>query len=143
MFIVNLGKAIAMSYDHKPENSEEEARINKAGGRVSSEGRVDHGLNLSRAIGDHCYKLRKDLSDREQMITALPDIKTLSLNSDDEFMILACDGIWNSMSNQKVVDFIRPRLKEGKKKLSEICEEVCCSYCSLVFIYLCFVFLDV
>lgn len=125
---MNLGKAIAMSFDHKPSNSKEEARIKKAGGHVSSYGRVDGGLNLSRAIGDHCYKLRKDLSDREQMITALPDIKTLTLNSDDEFMLLACDGIWNSMSNQKAVDFIRPRLKEGTKKLSEICEEVCCLF---------------
>lgn len=43
-----------MSEDHKPEDEEEYARIKKAGGTVSS-GRVDGGLNLSRAIGLYSY----------------------------------------------------------------------------------------
>ncbi len=38
-------------------------------------------------------------------------------------MIIACDGIWNFMSSQDVIDFIRHRLE--KKTLSQICEEVC------------------
>lgn len=117
-----------MSFDHKPYGSKEKKRIEKAGGEICSEGRIDGGLNLSRAIGDYSYKLRQDLSEREQMIIALPDIRSLTLTSDDEFMVIACDGIWNSMNNQKVVDFVGPRLKEGKQKLSEICEEVCCLF---------------
>lgn len=51
------GKAIEMSLDHKPEDDEESARILKAGGRVTLDGRVNGGLNLSRAIGDHAYKM--------------------------------------------------------------------------------------
>lgn len=51
------GKAIDMSLDHKPEDEEESARIIKAGGRVTLDGRVNGGLNLSRAIGDHAYKM--------------------------------------------------------------------------------------
>lgn len=31
---------------------------------------------------------------KEQMITALPDIETIELQENDEFMVLACDGIW-------------------------------------------------
>lgn len=61
------------------------------------------------------------------MISPVPDIKTLELNSaTDSFMILACDGIWNSMSSQEVVDFVHPRLKQLKpdQKVSSICEEV-------------------
>lgn len=51
------GKAIEMSLDHKPEDDEESARIMKAGGTVTIDGRVNGGLNLSRAIGDHGYKM--------------------------------------------------------------------------------------
>ncbi len=45
------GKAVDMSVDHKPEDELEKNRINKAGGRVTADGRVNGGLNLSRAIG--------------------------------------------------------------------------------------------
>lgn len=51
------GEAIEMSFDHKPEDTEEYSRITKAGGRVTLDGRVNGGLNLSRAIGDHAYKM--------------------------------------------------------------------------------------
>ena len=37
------GKAIEMSYDHKPEDELERTRINKAGGRVTQDGRVNGG----------------------------------------------------------------------------------------------------
>ena len=47
--------------------------------------------NLS---GDHIYKQNKSVSDRDQMITALPDVRTMTLDSMDQFMVLACDGIW-------------------------------------------------
>lgn len=121
------GQAVEMSLDHKPEDEPEMARVVKAGGKVTQDGRVNGGLNLSRAIGDHAYKQNKELSDKEQMITALPDIRTLTINpSEDEFMVLACDGIWNFMTSQEVVDFVRPRLQEstGPEKLSQICEEM-------------------
>ncbi|KAB0795291.1 hypothetical protein PPYR_12130 [Photinus pyralis] len=119
------GKAVDMSLDHKPEDDLETQRILKAGGRVTHDGRVNGGLNLSRAIGDHAYKQNKELSDREQMITALPDVKTLTINpGEDEFMVLACDGIWNFMSSQQVVDFVKSKLESSPGKLSKICEEM-------------------
>jgi protein phosphatase 1G len=79
-------------------------------------------LNLSRAIGDHAYKKNNTLPAEEQAITALPDVRTLTLGNEDEFMVIACDGIWNFMSSQDVVDFVRSRL--AKKSLRDICEEV-------------------
>ncbi len=45
------GKAVDMSVDHKPEDDEERERIEKAGGKITGDGRVNGGLNLSRAIG--------------------------------------------------------------------------------------------
>lgn len=82
-----------MSFDHKPEDELEMLRITAAGGKVTQDGRVNGGLNLSRAIGDHAYKQNKEMSDKEQMITALPDIKVQEIDVRDEFMVLACDGM--------------------------------------------------
>ena len=31
----------------------------------------------------------------------------------DEFLIFACDGIWDCKTNQEAIDFVRPRLLEG------------------------------
>lgn len=118
------GKVVEMSFDHKPEDDIELARIRKAGGRVTMDGRVNGGLNLSRAIGDHGYKVNKDLTAEEQMISALPDLKRLTLEPSDEFMVLACDGIWNYMTNEEVVGFVKQRIDAGKLSLSQICEEV-------------------
>lgn len=123
--VSRAGEALDMSLDHKPEDDIETQRIIAAGGYVSRDGRVKGGLNLSRAIGDHTYKRSENLPPEEQMITALPDIRTLSLDpKEDEFMILACDGIWNSMTSQEVVSFVRTRLLNGDKNISTICEEL-------------------
>ncbi|XP_001943328.1 probable protein phosphatase 2C 6 [Acyrthosiphon pisum] len=119
------GKAHDMSKDHKPEDELELQRICKAGGRVSSDGRVNGGLNLSRALGDHNYKKNKDLPNTEQMITALPDVTVLDVTPDNNnFIVLACDGIWNSLSSQEVVDFVLERINKPDVSLSSICEEL-------------------
>lgn len=47
------GVAVDMSEDHKPEDDLERTRITKAGGVVNRDGRVNDGLNLSRAIGEY------------------------------------------------------------------------------------------
>lgn len=119
------GKAVDMSYDHKPEDDLERERVEKAGGQVTSDGRINNGLNLSRAIGDHTYKRNKDLPLAEQMITSLPDVLTLDIDTTkDKFMVLACDGIWNFMSSQEVCDYVTERLEANYAKLSQICEEL-------------------
>lgn len=46
------GQAVELSFDHKPEDEPERERIQNAGGRVTCDGRVNGGLNLSRAIGE-------------------------------------------------------------------------------------------
>ncbi|KAM4043952.1 protein phosphatase 1G [Anomaloglossus baeobatrachus] len=123
------GKAVDMSYDHKPEDELELARIKNAGGKVTMDGRVNGGLNLSRAIGDHFYKRNRNLPPEEQMISALPDIKVLTLNEEHDFMVIACDGIWNVMSSQEVVDFIQEKISQQEQSgehagLSSIVEEL-------------------
>ncbi|KYN29662.1 hypothetical protein ALC57_00925 [Trachymyrmex cornetzi] len=94
------GQAIELSLDHKPEDAPEMERIVKAGGEVTNDG-------------------------REQMISALPDIRHITIDPEkDEFMILACDGIWNFMTSQNVVQFVRTRLSQNYENISKICEEL-------------------
>ncbi|ESO92097.1 hypothetical protein LOTGIDRAFT_180731 [Lottia gigantea] len=121
------GQCVELSFDHKPEDEIEKNRIEKAGGKVTADGRVNGGLNLSRALGDHWYKRNADLPAEEQMISACPDLQTVNIEDNDEFIVLACDGIWNYLSSQEVVDYVRERLKyeEKRQKPSLICEEVC------------------
>ena len=45
------GRTVPLSADHKPEDDAEKTRIEGAGGVVTGDGRVNGGLNLSRAIG--------------------------------------------------------------------------------------------
>jgi len=39
-------------------------------------------------------------------------------------MVLACDGIWNSMTSQEVIDFVAERLAKDMP-LQKICEDMC------------------
>lgn len=101
------GKAIPLSYDHKPQNDEELARIEKSGHFVEDD-RVDGNLALSRAIGDFQYKDKVALSPEQQAVTCLPDIKEEKRqNNKDEFLIVACDGIWDCKTNEACVDFLK------------------------------------
>ncbi|KZT34364.1 PP2C-domain-containing protein [Sistotremastrum suecicum HHB10207 ss-3] len=116
------GYAKAMSYDHKPENEGESARIRAAGGYVEF-GRVNGNLALSRAIGDFEFKKNYTLSPEDQVITANPEIIEHQITEDDEFLIIACDGIWDCLSSQQSVDFVRRSVANGKP-LAEICEDM-------------------
>jgi protein phosphatase 1G len=117
------GKAIALTHDHKPNDPEEFARISRAGGFVA-DGRVNGSLNLSRALGDLEYKQTAGLSPEEQMVTANPEIRQEKLQPEDEFLILACDGIWDVLSNQDAVDFVREELVNGLTP-QQVAEQMC------------------
>jgi serine/threonine protein phosphatase PrpC len=66
-----------------------------------AEGRINGSLNLSRALGDYDYKQAPALGPAGQMVTAVPDVRHLALAPGDEFALLACDGIWDVLSNQE------------------------------------------
>ncbi|KAL5248199.1 hypothetical protein ACHWQZ_G017393 [Mnemiopsis leidyi] len=108
------GSAIDLSEDHKPESEIEKARVEKAGGKITKDGRVNGGLNLSRALGDHQYKQNTELSPEEQMISPMPDVKTHTITESDEFMLIACDGIWNVLSSHAAVSFVREQIAEAR-----------------------------
>lgn len=108
--------------DHVPSLRMETMRIAKAGGFVSS-GRVDGDLNLSRAIGDYWYKSNSELPFTEQKISSVPDFLQFTIQRGD-WILLACDGIFERLSLQKVTNFVSERLNESQdpgKVASDLC----------------------
>jgi serine/threonine protein phosphatase PrpC len=121
------GVCLPLSEDHKPQSEIEFNRIVSAGGFVNEVGRINGNLNLSRALGDLKYKQVPGLTPPEQIITAEPDISITELLPTDEFFILGCDGIWDCLSSQEAVDFVKDRLDDGME-LKKIIDEVL-EYC--------------
>ena len=122
--------AYPMSTDHKPELESEKNRIYKADGWIS-EGRVKGNLNLTRGLGDLEYKTNKKLKPEEQIITSNPDILIEDLTNDIDFIIVACDGIWDCLTNQQACDFVLNRINKDKNaKLSKIVEDMLDQICA-------------
>lgn len=126
--------AVPLSEDHKPNLPTEHDRIHRAGGSVERrqvgpivQFRVNGNLNLSRSIGDLEYKKNPCLAPSEQMICATPDVQTFKREPADEFLLVACDGVWDVLSNQEAVDFVHerlPRFLSAGRPLSGIMEEM-------------------
>ena len=84
-------------------------------------GRVNGGLNLTRSFADFDYKKNKTLPYDEQMITCNPDIEQFEIRSEDEFILMGCDVIWEKYveNSQGIIDLVRDDIRSGKgsKKL--------------------------
>lgn len=107
--------------DHKPDNPGELERIRKAGGSVVDK-RVYGDLAVSRAIGDFQYKRVPGVPPQDQPITAKPDVTIVPRNiATDQFVLLACDGIWDVMSSEAVAEFVVEQMRIGYG-LGRICE---------------------
>eukprot|EP00818_Percolomonas_sp_WS_P009476 CAMPEP_0117435622 /NCGR_PEP_ID=MMETSP0759-20121206/577_1 /TAXON_ID=63605 /ORGANISM="Percolomonas cosmopolitus, Strain WS" /LENGTH=579 /DNA_ID=CAMNT_0005227177 /DNA_START=3235 /DNA_END=4974 /DNA_ORIENTATION=- len=114
--LYNNKKTIALSDDHKPTDASERTRIKKAGYEVVM-GRVDGMLAVSRAFGDEQFKRSKSMPRSKQAVVATPDIKRVEVEISDSdrdysFAVLACDGIYDCMTNEEVTKFIVQRMKK-------------------------------
>ena len=112
-------RAVPLSEDHKPDLPEEKKRIDLAGHYVSEE-RVDGQLALSRAMGDHNFKDQPMVKAEEQAVSPLPDITIRQRNSADQFILVACDGIWDCVSNEECVGKLTDYQKEMRLKPENI-----------------------
>jgi serine/threonine protein phosphatase PrpC len=92
------GKALDLSKDHKPDLPQERKRIVTAGHFVE-DGRVDGVIAISRALGDWEYKNTKLAADK-MAVSGYPDITKTAITANTEFVICACDGIWDCMTSQ-------------------------------------------
>jgi Leucine-rich repeat (LRR) protein/serine/threonine protein phosphatase PrpC len=95
------GHAIRQSKDHKPLMKSERLRVQSLGGLVSDQGRIQgSGANIAvaRAIGDKPY---------HPFVSNRPYINCYPVTEDDEFVILACDGVWDVLSDEEAVNLVR------------------------------------
>ena len=126
--------------DHKPSNEKERKRIENAGGSVMVQ-RVNGTLAVSRALGDFDYKNSTRLPATEQLVSAEPDVDIIERSEDDEFLLLACDGVWDVMTNQEIVEYIRSRLLVHSdlnvilEELLETCLAKVCNFFSTFYLY--------
>lgn len=94
------GISVQLSVDHKPNLAEEKKRIESLGGKIIFDG-VDwrvKTLSLSRAFGD---------LDCCPYVTHLPNIYKYKISSKDKFLIIACDGLWDALSNKQAIEYVR------------------------------------
>ncbi|RPB15836.1 PP2C-domain-containing protein [Morchella conica CCBAS932] len=91
------GKALRLSYDHKGSDENEGKRVANAGGLILNN-RVNGVLAVTRALGDSYMK---------ELVTGHPyTTETVLQPEADEFIILACDGLWDVCSDQEAVDLV-------------------------------------
>jgi serine/threonine protein phosphatase PrpC len=91
--------AMPLTKDHKPNWPEETMRIKKAGGEIYFDG-CDYrikDLSVSRAFGD---------IDAEPYVICKPDVFIHRITKRDKFVILACDGLWDVISNQDAINYV-------------------------------------
>eukprot|EP00775_Hariotina_reticulata_P013307 gene13307-13436_t len=92
--------------DHSPDREDEQARIKQAGGQVLYHNgcRVMGALAMSRALGDHAL--------RPYGVIADPDVATYTRQPEDEFLLLASDGLWGAVTNEDACTIISKTVTE-------------------------------
>jgi integrin-linked kinase-associated serine/threonine phosphatase 2C len=137
-FIINLGDsravigakqgqqkvAFQMSIDHKPLREDERKRIDLCGGTVSNERNGMNGppriyslnddgpgMAVSRTIGD--------IFGHTVGVSADPEVSFKELDTEDKFIVIASDGVWDVMNSSEAVGFIFEKEKTSKEKIAE------------------------
>ena len=80
-------------------------------------------LQPTRCLGDFILKskefiqsiplLKSFSSFNSPYITSEPEITAFEIDDDDEFIVMASDGIWDELNNQDVVDIVSESLHKG------------------------------
>lgn len=114
--LCRYGKAVPLSIDHKPDRPSEKQRITQSGGfvgQIAGVARVYAAagaglalgasktaiyLSVSRSFGDVKLKFPSPI------VSAEPEIAVFDVEEEDLFIVIACDGIWDVMSNEEVIE---------------------------------------
>lgn len=100
------GKLYRLTYDHKASDANEVARIREAGGLVVKN-RVNGVLAVTRSLGDSYVK---------NLVTGKPFTTSTEITKEDEFLILACDGVWDVISDDGACKFVQEIFQSQRNK---------------------------
>lgn len=100
------GTAVPLSTDHSSSDLKEQNRIAVLGGFVEF-GFLNGYLAVSRALGGFDQRVMQKIPG----LSGEPDVKKFYLSEEDEFIIIACDGLWDVFDNQGAVHYTRQILK--------------------------------
>jgi serine/threonine protein phosphatase PrpC len=108
--LCRAGVAIDLTRDHTCKNMAEKLRVERMGGIVRH-GYINDEIEVSRSIGD----ITNSNGEKIRGLTAEPEVSQHFITRDDEFVILACDGVISqdlnvSLSSQAAVDHVRRSL---------------------------------
>ena len=110
---------VPLSIDQKPDDPEEKKRIEESGGEISQfeedgeksgpfrvwkKGEAYPGIAMSRSIGDY---IATTLG-----VIPVPKFIDEKLDKDSKFIVVASDGVWEFLDNQKVADMVMPFYKK-------------------------------
>jgi len=92
--------AVRLSEEHKPSVKSEADRVKALGAFITEDVtcRINGMIGISRALGDHMMK---------ELIISTPHIHITEITPDDRLLILACDGVWDVLTDQEAVDVIK------------------------------------
>lgn len=106
-----------LSHDHKASDPDEVDRIRKMGGEVdfgTGIARVSQILSVARSLGDHHPAL-------DRFVSPEPYLTKTQLKTEDTALVIACDGVWDVITDQETIDIIHaiddPR--EGARALRD------------------------
>lgn len=57
--------------------------------------------------------------DHKPFISSEAECRKFALDPDDEYVIVACDGLWDTISNDKAVELVYEHVKSGKPHTSK------------------------
>jgi serine/threonine protein phosphatase PrpC len=132
------GQCVELTSDHKPNRPDEAARVRAAGGFILNK-RVMGELAITRAFGDKSFKMgikamleeeaeelagggndeAKDLT--APLVSAEPEIASMILSHSDEFLLLACDGLFDVFRSQDAIALARQELIAHRGEPAEVC----------------------
>ena len=105
-----MGNRVEWCGPRDPKTGRPKAKVKKGDKRkkrLSGVYRINGNLALSRAIGDRSEK---------PLVSSQVDINEIEFDpKQDEFIIIASDGLWDVISNQDSVDFCHSALATAKR----------------------------
>jgi len=122
-------QVVFVTTDHVPEDPAETTRVEHAGGFVQGN-RIDGVLGVARALGDHRFKSNESLPPEQQEVCAVPETTSIDRAEGDQFIVLASDGLWGVMSNEKARDMVLDFVVKRRLSLEEACEALVKTACN-------------